>query len=63
MDEKYCVEYIQFNREKYIEACDEYDNLTDAIKAVSDICNSNTYRYEHVWLKWGDSLLLELYGD
>lgn len=63
MDEKYYVEYTQFNHDTHVIARHVYDNLTEAIKEVNDISNSNTYRYEYIYLKWGDSLLLELYGD
>ena len=63
MDDNYSVSYIIFNKDEYHNVRKEFDTLTEAIAHVNEIANSNKYRFEYIYLKWGDSLILELYGD
>lgn len=63
MDDKYLVYYVIFNRKEYNSVQKEFDTLTEAITHVNEIANSDKYRYEYIYIEWGDSRILELYGD
>ena len=63
MDDKYLVYYVIFNRKEYNSVQKEFDTLTEAITHVNEIANSDKYRYEYIYIEWGDSRIFELYGD
>lgn len=62
MDELYTIKYVVFNIDNYVEGEQSFDNLTEAIKAVNQIANG-PLKYDYIHLVWGNSLLLELYGE
>lgn len=63
MDNNYTVSYIIFNKNEYHNIRKEFDTLTEAIAHVNEIANSDKYRYEYIYIEWGDSRIFELYGD
>lgn len=63
MDEQYLVEYVKMNKHGLWDTVSIYfDSLTTALSEVNRLAN-DIYFYKHIYLKWGDSLLLELYDD